>query len=250
MYQNYDSIFVTWDRIGAPCFSALPHAPYLNRHKPDTRTMIVLSNSSPIARGGNRSVYVFPGRKDRLIKVLHSLERKRSRKGLKGMIRRRFPMTLYRFLFREYDSYLRTMVELKNPELDPPLAHQWGLVETDLGLGMVCERIQMDGNHTAPTLRALATNGTLGTHMDLLNQFIQDMFKYHVRVNDLNADNVVLGARDGKPQFVLIDGLGDSWVIPLRRWSTRINDRSLHKRIRRLTDNLGLSWHPDTRTIS
>ncbi len=212
--------------------------------------MIVLSNSSPIARGGNRSVYIFPGRKDRLIKVLHSLDRKRRRKGIKGAIGRRFPMTLYRFLFREYDSYLRTMVELKNPELNPPLAHQWGLVETDMGLGMVCERIQMADNNTAPTLKSLVAHGELAPHMELLNQFIRDTFKYHVRVNDLNADNVVLGTRGGKPQFVLIDGLGDSWVIPLRRWSTRVNERSLHKRIHRLTLSLDLSWDRDTLTVS
>ncbi|MEP5761850.1 MAG: YrbL family protein [Litoreibacter sp.] len=211
--------------------------------------MIKLSDSQPIASGTRRAVYAYPGHQDRLIKVLHSMEKELNHDGLKGTIRRKFPNTIYRFLFREYDSYIRMMMALGSSDVSPPMAHQWGLVETDLGLGMICERITLNNSDIAPTTKQILQNGDISEHLDLLNQFVQNLFTFDVRLNDLNARNVVLGERDGRKQFILIDGMGDSWVIPLRRWSDRINNKSLQRRIAILAHELNLSWDEETGSL-
>jgi hypothetical protein len=54
-------------------------------------------------------------------------------------------------------------------------------------------------------------------------------------IADLHERNLVYAlGRDGSRRFVLIDGLGDSNLLPFKSWSRVINRRSKQKRFVRL----------------
>jgi hypothetical protein len=94
----------------------------------------------------------------------------------------------------------------------------------------------------------MIANGQFGdAHLAMLNDFVRRVFAWRLRANDINAGNIVFGVRGGQPQFVLVDGLGDSNVVPLRSWSDRLNERSLARRFRSTARKVGLAWDDRSR---
>ena len=184
-----------------------------------------------------------------LIKVLRT-----DKHGVVGPVKRitrqLMPLTRYRFLFREYHVSLRAQILAHQRQENPPVAAQFGLVQTNLGLGMVCERVHLPGEEIGRTLRKIVRQNGIGSCIDELNRFSEQMFSWGIRANDLHAGNIVMGSRDGAAQFVLVDGMGDSHVIPLRNMSDRVNTISLNRRFSKLAELLGGTWDKNQRQFN
>lgn len=205
---------------------------------------LTLRHCKPLICGSHRAVYDVDGNEELLVKVMlpgpghrHGRTRK-----LKEAIKGRLRYGRYRFLFREYSGYLRTRLGPCHGDRAPPVANLRGLVATDLGVGMLTEKIRGPDGQLADHLHTLHQSGQLQDHLPLLNEFARSLFEWEVIANDINPGNVVLGEREGRLQFVLVDGLGDSHLIPLRSWFRWANRRSLHKRLRRTAAYCGLHW--------
>ncbi|NSX53568.1 YrbL family protein [Parasulfitobacter algicola] len=211
---------------------------------------LILNDKQPLARGSKRAIYTIDDMPNVMVKVLLRGADHLDAKGAKRIVRQLFPSTYYRFLFREYDCYLRAKLQQDKATGEMPISELRGLVQTDLGLGMLVERIGLKDQPTGPRLRDLAKQGSLQDYIPLLDDFAQRMFSWRIRANDINSSNIVFGHRNGHDQFVLIDGFGDSHLIPLRKWSDTINERSLNKRFAGTAERVNLVWHPDTRTFS
>lgn len=208
-----------------------------------------LSNETPIAKGGERAVYLDPRNPERLIKVLLPIA-VQNRGGPVRSFFTRFTPRLHRsFLLRqEYREYLRIMLRNLEGDNHLPMAHLFGFVETDLGIGFVAERVHHADMGPAPTWRKIVKEGTAEqSDIDALSDFCKRMLEYGVRSSDLTASNVVLGHRSsegksGPYEAVLIDGYGDVHVVPVRTWSKAANRISLIKRFNRLGAKIGFKW--------
>ena len=207
-----------------------------------------LKGQEPIAHGNRRAIYSVEDHPGILVKVLLSASAQSRVMPAKRLLRQLFPSLAYRFLFREYACYLRAKITQSDDSGPLPISELRGLVQTDLGLGMIVENIcDRDGN-PGPTLRRLLASGAFDArHLELLNNFVRRIYTLHIRANDLNPSNIVLGHRGGVEQFVLVDGLGDSHLIPVRSWARWMNTRSLNRRFAALTNPGGLVWDADTR---
>jgi hypothetical protein len=218
--------------------------------------VLELQKSHLVASGVQRAVYLHPIDRTKLIKVLKSSSNMPRRKNFNGIMDRWFPSTRLRQVRTDYPEYLRIMLSHPEPDFYAPMAHMFGFVVTDVGLGCLTERVMKPDGSLGETLGAIVKNGTLtDAHVDLLNDTIARLFAYNIRASDMNPKNFVFGQRDngtgpGPQECVLVDGFGDIHAIPVRsmaRWSNRMG---LDDSCKRLARNTGLIWNPKARQFS
>lgn len=212
--------------------------------------MIELSRSTPLAIGHLRAIHAHPDRADLLVKVMRA-EAVAKRYDAPGQWLKRLPRV------RQYGSFLREIKEYlaahaRFARADPPLVRIAGLVETDLGLGLVCEKIVAADGSLAPTLHALyrREGKAPAWAAAALERFLDEALRHDLIVGDLHAGNLVYGndARGGPPRLLLVDGFGEKSLIPLGSMSRAINRRNTLRRYRRMLGHLAVpvsEWLPE-----
>ena len=112
--------------------------------------MIVLSNSTPFAEGGNRKCYVHPNNPDRCLKVIHSglLEKIIKNKPWYKKLRSK---NSFDDNLREQKAYNQKALISNDPRIWNHLARWYGMIETDVGMASETELIKND-NQIAETL--------------------------------------------------------------------------------------------------
>lgn len=212
----------------------------------DTGSWFVrLAGLDPVARGRESEIFTRPGKPSQLVKVRRTqqIEWLESSRAFKNRFRRWRGVGPYKNLLRQNRAYLEAMLRAPEFGRPPPLAHPRGVLLTDLGLGIVVQKIRDRDGGIAPTLRQLARDGRIDAEViEALTCFARDMRAFHIIGNDLNPANLVHETRRGRSRVVLVDGYGARNLIPFRRWSRRLNDRSLAKRFAALADRLELVW--------
>jgi hypothetical protein len=196
--------------------------------------LLTLSTREFLAQGGTRRVYEHPEFADLLVKVL----RPKPGNELPGKKRRRWKLRRragkYITHMRELREYLAVRANLdRHPTA---IERPYGLVETDLGLGLVVEKLCGKNGGVAETLRErLAQNGFTKDLRDKLAELRRTVFELDIILGDLNTGNVVLACDEtGRERMVVIDGIGDKALVPLASWSkwfNRFNNYRLFRRI-------------------
>ena len=217
---------------------------------------LTLSETDLVASGVQRAVYLHPHEQTKLVKVLKRAEDMPARSNFNGVMDRLFPGTRLRQIRKEYQEYLRVM--LNHPEVDfhAPIAHMFGFATTNKGLGCITERVMQSNGSLGETVGGKAKAGTLEDgDIALLNDTISRIYRYHIRASDMNPNNFVLGQRDngsgmGPRECVLVDGFGDIHAIPVRSWGRWSNKMGLDDSCTRLARNTGLLWDKGNRRFA
>ncbi len=196
-------------------------------------TLLRLAGREPLAVGHLRYVFQHPGNRDELIKVMRA-DAVASRWNRKGRWAKRLPRT------RHYIGYLRELKEYiaarARSNGEPPIARMVGLVETDLGIGRVSEKVVGVDGSLAPTLAAVYERGSCTPALEAaLDTFLGGLLDCNVIVGDMHAWNIVLGSDSrGGPRLVMIDGFGEKHAIPISSMSRAVNryrTKRLYKRM-------------------
>ncbi|WP_428830125.1 YrbL family protein [Cereibacter changlensis] len=212
----------------------------------DDSWSIRLSELEPVAEGRESAVYIRPGKPSQLIKVCK--QRNVKTRGLfaaiKGKLRHRRSLASYRTFLRQGHAYLEATVQAAIMSRPPPLAHMRGVLLTDFGLGVIVQKIRDGDGNIAPTLASLIKHEQIDHAVlrEALNRFASDMSAFHIIGYDLNLTNLVYETRRGRSRIVLVDGYGSRSIIPIRRWSSRINNMCLARQFRVLAGKLGMLW--------
>lgn len=195
---------------------------------------LALKHLQPLAKGNVRLVFEHPDDPALLVKVMRP-DLVESRYGSGGAWFRRG---------RRFDPYLLFIREIREyvagyASAGHALAFAQkvcGLVETDLGLGLVTEAARGPDGNLAPTVAKIIQIGEFdATAEAALEEFISGLLESDLVIADLHERNVVYACDpDGGRHFVMIDGLGSSNLLPLKSWCRSINRRSKEKRIVRL----------------
>ena len=111
-----------------------------------------------------------------------------------------------------------------------------GLVETDLGLGLVMEAVRDESGQLAPSLMMLLLNDQFDSSAQrALDLFLEEIVNSDLLISDLNPGNMVyVKSMSGENRFVLIDGVGVASVVPLKAWFKWLNRHSKAGRVLRL----------------
>ena len=203
-----------------------------------TEPVLTLSSVEPIAVGHLRSVYQHPHDANALIKVMRA-DAVEKRWNAPGRWAKRLPRT------RHYVQYLRELKEFivaraRAPDVDVPIARMIGVVDTDLGLGLVSEKVVDENGALAPTLAAVYAKRGFTPELDAaLATFSHDLLRANVIVGDMHAWNIVLGTDSrGGPRLVMIDGFGEKHAIPVSSMSRTINRYRTERLLKRMVEQV------------
>jgi hypothetical protein len=199
-------------------------------------TYIDLATARLVAEGHKRNVYehdAFPGM---LIKVVRpeliDEDGQLRLTDRKPKFYRR-PTRLGAFLSndREIREFLALRVKPASNGQLLPIQKFWGFVDTDMGLGLLVERLCAPDGGLAPTVNNLVLDGRFTpAHYANLRAFYGELARLHVCVANMHRHNIVFVGEIGKGgRFVGIDGLGDSNLIPLSSWFKWYNARRLQR---------------------
>ncbi|CUK08112.1 PhoP regulatory network protein YrbL [Ruegeria denitrificans] len=212
--------------------------------------LLRLSDQEPLAKGGHRNVYAYPDQPGLLIKVTRPRTR-RNRSVSKRLVRRILPDTAFRNALKEIECEMKAALKSGDKIAQLPLARSFGVVQTDVGPGVVVERIQSGDGQLAKHLLSTCRQHELSDQMlGDLNRFVEKLFDLQIVGRDIHAENIVYGLRDQTRMFFLIDGYGERNLVPLRSLSRRLNDRSLNKQMQHIADRTGLRWEKTQRVFS
>ena len=201
--------------------------------------IVRLSESKHIAAGKQQFVYEHPDDPTSLIKIFkpHKCDAvgqkpyKPDRNGVgKPRFRNKFRRaTAYKGFLREFREYLEVKASCQTTDPLLPISEIKGLVATDLGLGMVHERISGADGTLSPTLASLARSGQLHQyHRMAIDEFFERMIALHITAGDLNPHNIVYQSGDeGSGRAVCVDGFSKKQKIPYLRFLKRLNTREL-----------------------
>ena len=200
-----------------------------------------LKDSEPIAKGGLRLVYPYPGDPSRLVKVMRP-DKAASRYGEEGgsWFRRNRRHGQYILFVREIREYIAAYAS--HGVSLPFVQRIRGLIETDLGLGLVLDAARDREGRLAPTLAKVIQTGAYDqSAREALETFVKEMLECDVVLADLHERNLVYAVdQEGAMRFVMIDGFGSSTIFPLKSWFPSINRRSKEKRVRRLRKRIAM----------
>lgn len=193
--------------------------------------------------GQDRAVYLHPDYPDVLFKVLRNPAGRRMPRTFRGITQRLFPSVRYRPIQKEYAAYLGLIPKIGDLPGDFPITHLFGICRTDLGPATMVERIGDADHPVGLSLKSMRQQGALdGTLVPLLNDFADRLLRWQVRTTDMTMQNIVLGERAGVRQFVLVDGIGDVFSIPIRTWSKTAMRIGQRQSLAAIARKLGLGW--------
>ena len=167
--------------------------------------MLQLSHSRPLALGHQRAVHQHPHDPNLVVKTMRPESVAKRWEGRGNWAHRLLRSRHYAGYVREVKEYVAMRVQAG---ASPPIARIVGLVDTDLGLGLVCEKVRGADGGMAPTLLQcwLDHGGEPPWAAAALESFREDLLRYNVVVGDLNAANLVYGSDSaGGPRLVMID---------------------------------------------
>ena len=191
--------------------------------------MLSLDETHFVAKGQRCLVYQHPEYANLLIKVLNP--KFQDRNNFKTRLLKRFP-AINRY--RLSKCYIRELIESMrlrfNHQYTPPACLQQvaGLVDTNLGLGLVVLAEKGRDGEYAKTLKAFIQANQFDQHIQKkLEEFYQSLAVCDVAVSDCCPRNIVYAYNDTEgDHFVLIDGIGEKNLIPFLRMSAYLRKKS------------------------
>jgi hypothetical protein len=197
-----------------------------------------LTGQNPVARGESKLVFLHPHDQRLLVKVVNPAGKK-ARTSRAGWYQATPRVKSLRAFDRELQEFL--VAEAHSNGQPNPLARFVGLVKTDLGLGMVVEKIcRRDGQLALSLSQLTKQSGVYRKYLGLLAELVGEINRRHIVLGDLSPANILLEeSATGESRFVLVDGFGENTLIPIyslsRFANTQRNLRKHRKLIRRLT---------------
>jgi hypothetical protein len=205
--------------------------------------MFQLRDAPSLAQGMHRVVYQHPRDPDLLIKVIrrdYLDEGGVLRVGGKRTRWYKFPRRhgIYSSFIREIDEYLA--LKARWPEPIPCVQKVFGLAETDLGVGLVVEKLRGPDGGLAPTLRSLVLRDGFTEELKRKFEEYRDLLvRYDIITATANPSNIVRAVSGGLgDRLVLVDGLGEKDWLALHTKSSLLNRMGNLRRWRRTWERL------------
>ncbi len=194
-----------------------------------------------IGEGGYKLVYQHPVYADRVIKVMRP-ERVAADGGFTkhGPLKRNSFQGVYRQFRREIIQYLQLCKNnYLNHSISFPIETPSELVMTSKGVGLVAEKI-LAPDGSVKSLASIVNNKEFSEkHSVALDKFFADCRRLHVVYGEVNPYGIMYTeSRNGRAEFVLVDGIGEKLFIPVRSWFKWNNDRYIKKIEKRIKKQL------------
>lgn len=186
-----------------------------------------------LTRGTIKEVYVHSRWPNAVLKIVRPqlVDAEGNFSAHRGLKRRR-SVGIYREFSREISQYLSLCRRnYRNGTTFFPISAPLGFVQTDHGLGLLSERIVDENGNLAPSIYTLLKAGRFSEmHVHALLRFFDDCARLHIVFGEVNWNGILFTTvRSGKPEFVLVDGIGEKNILPLKSLFRRLNDQRVRK---------------------
>ncbi|AWT48952.1 hypothetical protein DLE54_04990 [Psychrobacter sp. YP14] len=205
--------------------------------------MIKIDQLQLLGQGTQKLVYQHPDEANKVIKLMKP-ENATAEGGraTQSRLRANRHQGIYRQFRRELLQYLQLCKTHYSQKLFTfPIETVHGFIDTDQGLGLVTEKIIAPSGEPK-TLEDLVNQQQFGeAQKKALDQFFDDCCDYHVVFGEVNIGGIMYTeSRQGRPEFVLVDGIGEKLVIPFRAMSKTINDKNIRKVEAKIKAKIGI----------
>lgn len=202
---------------------------------------LILKHLEPVAAGTRRFVFVHPHDSGLLVKVLRP-DRMKDWWPRPVPWRRRTRRFQHLFpFFQEVREHMAACVEDGRPPRH--LQNIVGFADTDYGLGLVYSAVRQPDGRLAPTLSSLIRTAEPDACIAAFEEFKKWLMQSRIVISELHMSNIVCTTDVKGFHLVLIDGVGDKAIIPLRgyipwlnRWRKRQYLTKLEQTLRRIRE--------------
>ena len=201
--------------------------------------MIILSDASPFAEGGNRKCFVHPGNPNRCLKVVHPGLLEKIKKN-KPWYKRARSLESFDDNLREENAYQQKAIINGDSNIWDHLAKWYGMKETDIGMASETELVRNDGE-IADTLESyLFKNGMTDEIKNSIEIFQEWLRESLVLTKNIIPHNLVIKKESDGMFIKIIDGLGSQAFVPFPSYSNFFAKRYVERRIELM--NSRIKW--------
>lgn len=201
-----------------------------------SETVLTLTGSPIIAQGTHQYVYEHPQDPTSLIKFRKPEAYDPTSANLIGRAKwhekfRYLRSTAYQDFLREFREYVELKAKHQQADARLPLCAVRGVIQTDIGMGLVYERMSEPDGSLSPNLEDLIKEGQVRQHhLDAFEAFFDSLLFHNIVGSAMTLDNLVYHTEaDGQARFVWIDSFGSKRYVPLRRWFRFLNNKKIEQ---------------------
>jgi hypothetical protein len=187
-------------------------------------TIVEIDPTKKLAHGKFRDVFLHPNDETKVLKVFReggTPQKIRAQKWCGRFL----PLARYDANAKDLREFQR--IESKAPEFLDSVAPIFGHVETDRGTALVAGRVTNGNGSSCESLRDYVSKNGLGDVIPTLEDFFSRLIQCHILMNDFNPSNILLRRESDKLKPVIVDGLGNASLLPIRLYSKNQNSRKL-----------------------
>lgn len=194
--------------------------------------MFLVEDLKLLGQGTQKLVYEHPNDSNKIIKVMRpehaTFDGGRSKQH---KLRAHRSQGIYRQFRRELLQYLQLCKNNYNElRFTFPIETVYGFIATNQGLGLVTEKVISPTSFPLTLSDMITQNKFTANHAIALDHFFNDCCNLHVVYGEVNIAGIMYTEqRQGFPEFILVDGIGEKLLIPFRSMSKTINTRNIRK---------------------
>ena len=194
--------------------------------------MIALKHSRPLFVGGTRYCFQHPEHRDRCIKVLRPDRTGEARKLLRRDIKRWLPARFLDDQRKEIKAYSELLTQASE-RLWRYVPRYHGTVDTDMGIGIVTQLMRNTDGSWPVNLEAILPQGLDEPLAAGIEEFLLAVSELRILTRDLLAHNIIAVKEPAGYRVMIVDGIGNSELIPLSSWFDGFAARKTARKIQR-----------------
>lgn len=203
-------------------------------------SLLELDSRTPFNIGGTRRCYVHPDDPDKCVKVLRPDRTAERRKATVTGWRKFKPLSSFDDQLKEQRAY-EQICRAKDPRIFNHVPRYYGVLQTDLGVGIVTQLYRNFDGKFPVTLEELLLDPVSKSLERAVAEFKDWLRSVRFLTRDLLPHNIIAVWTDpGSVQLVIVDGLGNSEFVPISNWFGSVASRKIDRKIEKFEIRTGL----------
>jgi hypothetical protein len=194
--------------------------------------MLKLRHTRPLFVGGTRYVFQHPEHASRCVKVLRPDRTGAARKQLRRDFKRYLPARFLDDQLKEIKAYSELMPQASEA-LWRHVPRYHGTVATDMGTGIVTQLMRNADGSWPKNLRELLPGGMTEELAAGIREFEDAVQQLRILSRNLLPHNIIAVREERSYRVMLVDGIGNSELLPVSTWSKYFADRKTARKILR-----------------
>jgi hypothetical protein len=197
--------------------------------------MIKVRHTRPLFVGGTRYCFQHPTHRDRCIKVLRPDRTGAARRMLRKDFKRLLPARFLDDQRKEIKAYTELMPKASE-RLWRHVPRYHGTVDTDMGIGIVTQLMRNSDGSWPRNLEQLLPEGITTSLAKGIEEFEEAVHELRILSRNLLPHNIIAVREDAAWRVMLVDGIGNSELLPVSTHFGFFADRKTARKIVRFRE--------------